>query len=227
MRYYTIKVLLDLDGVLCNFNKGALKLHGLPENYTITNYQWYIDFNMDVLSFFKPMNKTFWEELDRTSEFDDILKLIESIFGQSNICLLTAPPMIPYINNIIHNENIHDIDNNYNASIEKILSNIVYESVHGKIEWIHKHLPQYKYQFLIGNTKYFCANTNHILIDDYDKNIELFVSHGGIGILLAKTWNSKRWMMKYRNHNDYIKYNSNVCIKDLEEQLNNLIKIQG
>lgn len=60
----------------------------------------------------------------------------------------------------------------------------------GKILWIREHLPEYARQFLIGGCKHFCASPNTVLIDDHDKNIEMFERHGGIGILVPRRWNS-------------------------------------
>lgn len=63
-------------------------------------------------------------------------------------------------------------------------------SCSGKHLWIKKHLPQFERQFLLGAPKEVCANSNSILVDDNDKNIERFVQAGGHGVLVPRPWNA-------------------------------------
>lgn len=49
----------------------------------------------------------------------------------------------------------------------------------GKMDWIKEHLPLYTRQVVFTPRKYLLANPAHLLIDDYDKNIQEFRSHGG------------------------------------------------
>jgi len=55
--------------------------------------------------------------------------------------------------------------------------------------WIRRYLPKYSRQFLFGPRKRFCAHARAVLIDDYDKNIDGFVSAGGQGVLIPRSWN--------------------------------------
>ncbi len=59
----------------------------------------------------------------------------------------------------------------------------------GKIDWIKRHIPRYRRQFLLGPAKHFCASPNHYLIDDHDQNIEKFIEWGGKGFLVPRAWN--------------------------------------
>ena len=63
------------------------------------------------------------------------------------------------------------------------------ESVVGKIQWIEKHLPEYKRRYLIGPEKHFCSHRNSILIDDSDENVMKFREEGGDAILVPRMWN--------------------------------------
>jgi len=56
------------------------------------------------------------------------------------------------------------------------------EGATGKILWIRKNLPDYTNRFLLGTLKYFCANSNAILIDDKEKNVREFKQNGGLAI---------------------------------------------
>lgn len=62
----------------------------------------------------------------------------------------------------------------------------------GKLDWIKKHIPQYKRQFLFGPAKHLCASPSHILIDDSDSNVEKFRMYGGHACLVPRSWNKNR-----------------------------------
>lgn len=53
----------------------------------------------------------------------------------------------------------------------------------GKIKSLKNNFGDKFDDFLLGRNKYLCANKNSLLIDDREKNIELFRSHGGNGFL--------------------------------------------
>lgn len=60
----------------------------------------------------------------------------------------------------------------------------------GKLDWIKKHLPKYKRQYLFGPAKHLCASPSHILIDDYDHNVDKFRTYGGKACLVPRSWNT-------------------------------------
>lgn len=60
-----------------------------------------------------------------------------------------------------------------------------------KIEWLEKHIGVTHHNIMIGKKKYLMAKENHILIDDYHRNIAQFEEHGGRGILVPSDWNTK------------------------------------
>lgn len=67
------------------------------------------------------------------------------------------------------------------------------DSLAGKLEWIHKNLPNYLHrQFLVGPCKHFCARPDSLLIDDSDEKVNKFREHGGHAILVPRPWNSLR-----------------------------------
>ena len=59
-----------------------------------------------------------------------------------------------------------------------------------KARWIKKYLPQYKNQYFLGPSKHFAASSDHLLIDDSDKNVNAFRAAGGKAILMCRQWNS-------------------------------------
>lgn len=61
----------------------------------------------------------------------------------------------------------------------------------GKVQWIHKHLPEVREQYLIGPQKSVCARSDAVLLDDNDQNVYNFRKAGGHALLVPREWNSK------------------------------------
>lgn len=158
-----MRVLLDLDGVLVNFVKGCCELHGKRNPYTDEKNRgiW----NLETL-FGIELNQ-FWNGMEHAfwanlEPMDDAFELLE------------------IVESIVPQKDIC------------ILSSPTRNPgcIPGKIAWIERFIPQYRRRFLIGPKKDFCANIRHILIDDYDKNVEDFRKAGGRSILVPRLWNT-------------------------------------
>ena len=159
-----MKCFLDLDGVIVGFDEGVLKVHNIED------------------PFLKPEHKGKWGT--------------EDMYGLDPV-EFWAPLGEKFWTNLP-----------WTKEGKEILSLVEYEfgydniclltspcltkgSVSGKIKWINKNLPTYKKKFLIGFQKHFCANSDTILIDDRDKNVEEFREHGGKAILVPRPWNTQ------------------------------------
>lgn len=61
-------------------------------------------------------------------------------------------------------------------------------------QWIRKHMPSYFYKqkYIIGPCKYVCANSQSMLVDDAEKNIDPWIESGGVGFLFPRPWNRMR-----------------------------------
>jgi len=162
--------LLDLDGVLVDFNSKVFELLDRPNDVFIKNPefrgQYWVD---DILGltgqeFWNVVNSqgsfNFWRNLPKTEEFDQIVNAVIDVFGIENICILTKPCL--------------DSD-----------------SHKGKYEWICEHLPMFKDQYLMGRPKKFCAHSNAILVDDMDYNVDEFIENGGYGVIVPRYWNRR------------------------------------
>ena len=173
-----MKCLLDLDGVLVDFMKGAHEFYGLPYSYDCYPYEyatWDCMPPKDVTSmspreFWDGLTAEFWASLEWMPDGKDILALIERYLPQSDICILTTPTLN-------------------------------HSSIAGKICWIEKEMPNYSRRFLVGPAKEFCASNHRVLIDDADHNIESFREAGGLTITVPRKWNS----MCYENTLPFIK----------------------
>ena len=64
--------------------------------------------------------------------------------------------------------------------------------VEGKVEWVRRHLPEYRRRFFVGPPKSLAAGPTKVLLDDYDRNVELFDAEGGHAVLVPRPWNARR-----------------------------------
>lgn len=64
--------------------------------------------------------------------------------------------------------------------------------VPGKRDWIATHYPQFKNKIIFSGAKEFLAGPDRILIDDRDKNTDVFTANGGYSVLVPRLWN-RRW----------------------------------
>lgn len=163
------RILLDLDGVLVDFIGGAKRLHGksVPNHPHCPATQ---------------SEQSPWE--------------IEPIFG------MTAPqlwdPMgrqfwaslqpMPHMKTYVQLLEAKFGEKNICLLTSPIRTD---GCIDGKMDWIKKHLPQYRRQFLVGPAKQFCASDRHALIDDHTKNIEAFKDAGGHTFLVPAPWNPR------------------------------------
>lgn len=158
-----MKCLLDLDGVLADFQSGwyqANPQYIRPEPWP--NGVWSlsevhgITFEQSCSS----LSANFWSNLPWMPDGRMILKILENHFRPENICILTS-------------------------------NHVTYAAVaaFGKVHWIERELPEYKYRYLLGASKYFLAHEDVVLIDDKNENVDLFRANGGSAFLIPRPWN--------------------------------------
>lgn len=84
-------IYLDMDGVICDFVKGALALHRLPTSLADT-MQWDMPkhIGVDETEFWLPFGFEFWRDLPETPEFHAIVSRVRC----KNYCILTTPPPV-------------------------------------------------------------------------------------------------------------------------------------
>ncbi len=154
---------LDLDGVVCDFVGGALRLHGkeLAPNEVEWDFCTQIGFNgVNDPAFWDGMGQSFWAGLEWTPEGPDLVKAIEAIFGE-NVALMTSPCLTP-------------------------------GGVEGKVEWVAKHMPAYRRRLFVGPAKHLAAGPHKILVDDHDANCWKFREYGGAAVMVPRPWNPRK-----------------------------------
>lgn len=84
-----------------------------------------------------------------------------------------------------------------NICLEKTTGNVTFTTspdmsitcASQKVWWIAQHFPAFSRKFLIGPEKHLLAKPNHVLIDDSQRNIDLFREHGGQALAFPQLWN--------------------------------------
>lgn len=156
-------IMLDLDGVICDFRRGIHEAFGKPYDYPTLTKKWkFWDGWSDVT--FEMVNAVcvskFWAELKWTFDGHDILRAVIDKFHSNQIYLLTTP-----------------------------MPNL--ESASGKMMWVNDNLPVYLKRTIITQApKHLLARPDTLLCDDKDQNINEFRKAGGKAILINRPWNA-------------------------------------
>lgn len=159
------RIFLDLDGILVDAVSGFCKVHNKDDPY-LDPANWgkhNIDeiWHMTKKEFWRPCNKTFWENLPPMSDANQIYEIVMEFAEENNIVV---------------------------AVLTK--SGLGDGCLQGKKNWVDKHFPKLSKNFWVGfGTKAIAANPHSILIDDYNKNCDEFVAAQGNCILYPRMWN--------------------------------------
>ena len=158
------RVLLDLDGVLVKFVEGACKFHG--KTYQTTDLTEPMPWNLEPL--WGMTGAQLWEPLGY--EFWANLEPYEHM-----------------------HEFVDALEAKFGTDNICLLTSPVRTAgaIEGKIDWIRKHLPQYRRRFLVGPKKQFCASPHHLLVDDNEDNERSFKEAGGHTFLVPAAWNRR------------------------------------
>lgn len=170
-----LRILLDMDGVLCDFIGGYFKQYPhlqRPDPWPAGTWSL-----AEAIGGIAPMefDQAFWSNLDWMPDGRLILSTLNETVGEENICILSSC----------------DVDQAGLAAA-------------GKLQWIKKNCPQFSKRYLFGPDKRFCAHSNVVLVDDKDENVDNFRADGGRAILIPRRWNTK-WYRDDVDMRSYIK----------------------
>ncbi len=154
-----------MDGVLCSFIKGACKLLEEDDPYDKEE-------NFGLWDFFKPLGYS-------QKEIEAAWSMMGFKFWAELEKTLEADELVQACINKVGCDNICFLSSPCNTI----------GCMDGKRFWTKEHYPHIKNR-LFGNAKQFCASYDHLLIDDYDKNVKEFTEAGGKAILVPRPWNS-------------------------------------
>ena len=153
-------VFFDLDGVLADFVRGALALHGRLD-IPIREVTWGIEaqLNLEPAKFWEPLGFDFWANLAVYPDGLSLLRATEVLVGPERIAFVTSPCQTA-------------------------------GCVDGKRAWVERHFPDYSRRLFMGSAKELFASGEKILVDDHDKNIKAFAAAGGRFVQPPRPWNS-------------------------------------
>lgn len=164
-------VLLDLDGVLCDFVTGLCKRLGIPvERVFDPPRPRPLPYRLDrLLGVGDPglgdLDASFWAGLEPYPWARELVAYLEAAFGE-NVLLCTS---VGYLD-----------------SRSRYLS----EAVKGKERWICANFPQFSRRTAMCFGKDLLASPDHMLLDDNEETVRRFAIRGGVGLLFPRPWNS-------------------------------------
>lgn len=158
--------LLDMDGVVSDFLSGALELFNreLNKNITVQDYVRYGKF--DISQVYSIDLFQFWNIIDKEDNFWLNLKPYD--WSSDLLRFLREMGEVTIVTSPSQD----------------------YKCVSQKLEWLDKYLNIKSNDVFLGSKKYLMAG-NGILIDDYYKNTDKFISNGGKAILIPSNWNTE------------------------------------
>lgn len=163
-----MKIFIDLDGVLVDFDAGMQRVHNrMIEHDGLGQRPYKIEslWGLTEEEFWEPTRTSeFWSSLEWTPDGRDILDVVLSHAELKDIGILTSPTLDP-------------------------------KCVAGKIQWVIDNIPEFRARTFVGSRKEMLAHSNAVLIDDTDYKLDRFVKAGGHGILLPRPWN-RNWNMQ-------------------------------
>jgi len=164
------RLFLDMDGVIVDWCKGAHEIHGLSEYDSDPDcwpYKW------------GPEGWDFNNEPEVNLPTHKLFEPMGRGFWASLGWTKDGNSIATMVDTLL-GENWCLLTNPWNGD----------GVIDGRRDWISRELPNMKNRVLVGACKSMCASPNAILVDDYDKNIDEWRKHGGIGFLYPRPWNS-------------------------------------
>lgn len=161
MKKHQIRIYVDMDGVCCNFEKGALELFDtpIPDPWPIglSSHQVIGVQNHIMMERIHSRKAMFWEELEEYPWYRELMGLAKRYGYPYFISGQRRSPMF----------------------------------LMGKAFWIARHYPnKIPVGYILSNKKNAAASPRSILIDDNFEACKDFVFHGGHSILFPQPWNA-------------------------------------
>lgn len=153
-------IILDMDGVLAEFDKAACRVHGLPSDTVPENWNWYSEFGITDEEFWAKIHAlgdSFYR--DMVTPYPWAQNVVELVRSADDFVVMSSPSNDP-------------------------------AGYAGKKIWLDKHVPGLDpKQLIVGSAKHLLAGPDRLLIDDGPHNIEAFVKAGGCAFTFPQPWN--------------------------------------
>lgn len=156
-------IFLDMDGVLCDFHKAALALHGKTiEDIPLGEWDLSVWMGISYDQLWEPINKDpdFWTNLEPFDHVAELVVWLDRLKKRGvEWRVLTAPARDP-------------------------------QCFAQKVMWLRKYLGHRAGKVIMTGDKWLLAQPCRLLIDDADHNVKPFREHGGTAVLWPARWNS-------------------------------------
>ena len=156
-------IVLDMDGVMCDFVGQACEWFGYTDPYT---------------------DKANRGNPNLNDIFGISLGIFDSMFGNS--CFWSS--MQPMPDWEIMSSAIREPGYKVIVASHTTVKNS--QAYNGKMRWVEKHAPWVDDVVLSANSKQLLVGEDHILIDDSDDIVAAWRCAGGPAILIPRPWNS-------------------------------------
>lgn len=168
-----MNIFLDMDGVIVDFFESACLAHGKDPETELNNWT---PGDWDMAVKWGMSNKEFYSKLTE--------KWWAELKPSKEFNLVMAS-----LKEYVENGNLCILTSHSNRS----------EIAAGKVKWLKEYLTDIPY--ILTKSKYFCASSNSVLIDDHDLNCAKFEKYGGKSILFPRIWNQN-----HEHHKDPVGY---------------------
>lgn len=155
-------ILVDMDGVLCDFMGPAVRLHDFDAEKVQSEWP---SGEFDVCKVLGIAPMKFWERIDRQG-----FRFWESL------------PEYQWTQELIGIVNCHEF-------VIASCPSWSPDSSSGKVGWLHKKFGRSFRAYMLGQRKELLAGPGRVLIDDNEDNCRKFVMAGGDAILFPRPWN--------------------------------------
>jgi hypothetical protein len=155
-------VLIDLHGVLSDFQSALLRLIGrnMPANCLSTDGDFIRHFGLSSDFIKEHLDYDFWVTIPPSNEFDDVIELVERAAKRPNVFLVTSMC-----------DNVRGCVDGQRLWVDKFLG----RGYPGRIHMVHK--------------KQELARAGMLLIDDSNTDCRDFFDAGGHAFLFPRPWN--------------------------------------
>ncbi len=164
-------ILLDMDDVLVDFTNGAMAFWGV-DNYDVLDcypkgigrditmaYECVTGLRIDEEIWWEHFKREAWANMPPSPDCCRIVDWARDLVGYENVYLCTTPTRCG-------------------------------ECMAGKLDWIKKNLGPWAYRnYIMTPKKFVCARPGTLLVDDCDRNVELFKEWGGEAVIWPRPWN--------------------------------------
>jgi 5'(3')-deoxyribonucleotidase len=159
-----LHILLDMDGVLADFFSNALRVLNRETGRDLTHADCNGGYQLEKV--FGISKSAFWRAIESDPNFWDELEPFE-----------WAGELLEYLRG--HG----DVTISTSPSRDP---NCHYQ----KIKWLRDRLGICADDVMLGGKKWLMARSNHLLVDDFPKNVDAFREHGGQALLVPSGWNA-------------------------------------